>query len=303
MESAYVPLARCDFDEAAARAERGMAGFLRVAALPTAVLFLDCRGWIDRVRGDYERALALGEQAVEVACRYTFEEFRGWSTAGLAMTLLELGAPERAIPHLEDGRAVSDSASARNLVARCTSLLARARWLVGERNAAISLAFAAADQLSEVTAPSGMTFLFGTHAYVAVASVLRASGHPHQAEQLLRPVVSAASPSGWSEALAQSSVELGRCLADLGDAAAGRALAEHGLELASSGGMPGRELDAHCALAVILSTLGEDTAAVEHAAEAAAIADGIAAQLSDPKLRESVRSQVTEGLLEQSRTG
>ena len=61
---------------------------------------------------------------------------------------------------------------------RCTGLLAWAAWLDGRRDRALELAERAERLFADVRVPPGRSYLFGAHAYVAVARVLAGAGQP-----------------------------------------------------------------------------------------------------------------------------
>src|SRR5205807_6847170 len=118
----------------------------------------------------------------------------------------ELGAAEPAAAVLERGLAAAEQIGARQALTRCTGELAWARWLLGAEAEARSLTDSAEQLLGQVGAPPGGAFVFGMHAYFAVARVHLATGAPVRAETLLAPLLGAAEQSGWREAVAETKV-------------------------------------------------------------------------------------------------
>ena len=91
-ESCYVPLERCDWQEAERRVTEALAISDRMGGERNAgVLFRDASSWIARCRGDYARSLALGREAV-AAADTPEADWLGWAAAGLAIPLLDLRA-------------------------------------------------------------------------------------------------------------------------------------------------------------------------------------------------------------------
>ena len=185
-ESAFVPIGRARWDEAAERLAEAAAINARVRDPLAEVLMLDALCWLHRSRGAYDESLAAGRQAVALAAETTWS---GWAAETLGWTLLDLGAAAEAAEVLERGLDAGQKIGARNEIVRCIGQLAWARFLLGAEDEASALAARAEELLEQVT---GGAFLFGAHAYAATARVLLATGAPERGEDLLRPVLAAA---------------------------------------------------------------------------------------------------------------
>jgi hypothetical protein len=74
--------------------------------------------------------------------------------------------------------------------------------MLGESDAAAELAARGEELLGRVSAPEGRAWLFGGHAYLAVARVRRDAGDDEHAASITAPILAAAESSGWGRALA-----------------------------------------------------------------------------------------------------
>ena len=210
--------------------------------------------------------------------------WEGWTAPTLGCLLLELGAPAAAAAVLERGLATAEEIGARQALTRCLSQLAWARWLLGTRDEARSLADRAEKLLEEVSAPSGGAFVFGTHAYVATARVHLGAGMPERGEALLQPLVTAAERSGWREAAATTRLVLGLCLEARGELDQAFAQLARAAEIADAHGIPAPGWEAHSGLARAHRAAGRLAAADEHAAIAEAIVERMTTGLKDEEL-------------------
>jgi len=174
--------------------------------------------------------------------------------------------------------------------------LAWARWLLGDRDEARSLADRAEKLLAEVTVPTGGAFLFGMHAYAATARVHLAAGTPQGGEALLRPLLAAAERSGWREAVATTGLVLGLCVEARGELEQAVAQLARAAEIADEHGMPALRWEAHGALARICRNGGRLAAADEHAAIAEAAVEPVIAGLTDEDLRAGLRDRTNARL-------
>lgn len=278
LESAFVPIGRARWDDAAERLKDATAINRGVRDPLAEVLILDALCWLHRSRGAYEEALAAGRRAETHAEGISWE---AWAAATLGWTLLDLRAAGEAAEVLERGLAASERSGASNEIVRCLGQLAWARWLLGAEDQASTLAARTEELLGQVT---GGTFLFGAHAYAATARVLLASGAPDRAENLLRPVLEAAQRSGWREAAATAALVLGLCLEAQGQIDQARTTLAEAAELSDEYGIPAPGWEAHAALARLGGVAGD-----EHAAAATTIVDRITSGLKDATLRDGLR--------------
>ena len=282
LEGAFVPIARARWDEAAERLAAAVAINRRVRDRLAEMLMLDAVCWLHRSRGAYDESLAAGRQAVALCAEVGWE---GWAAATLGWTLLDLGAVAPAAEVLTRGLAAGERVGARNEMVRCLGQLGGACLLLGDHDQARALAARAEHLLEQVTAPDGAAFLFGAHAYAAVARVLLATGAPERGEALLVPVRDAACRSGWWEAVATTELLLGLCVEARDDLDRARAALTRAAEIADEHGIPAPGWEAHLALARLV----EDPTA--HLTAAEAILERIAADVKDEALRDSLRKR------------
>ena len=269
LESAFVPIGAARWEEAEQRLADAVAINRRVHDPLAEVLMLDALCWLNRSRGAYAKALSAGQRAVTLGAEVGWEE---WAAATLGSTLLDLGAFDGAAEVLERGLKAGERIGARNEIVRCLGQLAWARLELGAADEASLLAARCEELLERVT---GGPFLFGAHAYAAVARVRLATGAPERGETLLRPVLTAASRSGWREVAATTAVVLGICLQARGELDQARGTLAHAAALSDESGIPAAGWEAHAALARLADEPDE------HLATAAAIVERMTAALKD----------------------
>jgi len=276
LESAFVPIGAARWEEADERLAAATAINQRVSDPQAEMLIFEASCWLNRSRGAYDDALAAGRQAVARTAQVGWE---GWAAATLGTTLLDLRAAGPAARVLELGVAAAERIGAANETARCLGQLAWARSLLGDADEASTLCARARELLAGVTAPPGSAFVFGAHAYAAVARVLLASGHPEQGAELLLPVFDAAERSGWREAAACTGLVIGLCAEAQGELERAREQLEHAAGVADKHGIPAVGWEAHAALARLQDEPDE------HRTAARAIAERMVADLKDDDLR------------------
>ncbi|MDX6668568.1 MAG: hypothetical protein QOK04_1948 [Solirubrobacteraceae bacterium] len=280
LESAFVPLGAGRWDDAVLRIEEGIERGRGAWGRMHEPLMRDALGWTYRSRGDYDRAVASGRIASRIAHELGQREWAAWADATLGWTLLDARAADEGTACLERGTRTAEQGNAPAQVVRCVSLLAWARSLTGDRDGAREAVERAEGLLADVSAPPGRAWLFGAHAYVAVARAHLTLGDLERAERLLEPVVAAAERSGWQEAIACGALVIGQSRAARGDGAGAEESLRRALEVAEATGLPAPEWEAHAALAA----LGADDVG-DHLARAQEIVGQLAEPLSDPQLR------------------
>jgi predicted ATPase/class 3 adenylate cyclase len=280
LEGSFVPIARAHWKEATERLADAAAINHRTQDRLAEMLIFDALCWLHRSHGAYDRALTAGRQAVALCAEVGWE---GWAAATLGWTLLELGAAAPAAEVLDRGLAAGERIGASNEIVRCLGGLAWARLLLGDHDQAGALAARAEQLLERVTAPAGAAFLFGVHAYAAVARVLLAIGAPERGEGLLLGARDAARRSGWWEALATSELLLGLCAEARGDLDRARPALTRATEIADDHEIPAPGWEAHLALARLVEDPGAHLTAAE------TIVERIAVEVKDESLRDSLR--------------
>jgi DNA-binding SARP family transcriptional activator/class 3 adenylate cyclase len=283
-ESCYVPLERCDWQEAERRVAEALSISDRMGGeRNTGVLFRDASSWIARCRGHYARSLAFGREAVAVADTPE-ADWLGWAAAGLAIPLLDLRAAELAVPVLERGLAAAERNRARGQIFRCLGALSSATRMAGAETQARTLAERAQQIAEQVTTPPGNVDFWGEQAYFAIAETHLANGDIERAEQAMQGRLQAWERSGAQRSIAITARFLARCAEARGDwAAAGRMLARSA-EAAGDEGLICERWQIEAGLARVAAAADSLTDAEEHGRRAHELIDTMAASVEDEEI-------------------
>jgi DNA-binding SARP family transcriptional activator len=283
-ESCYVPLERCDWQEAERRVAEALSISDRMGGeRNTGVLFRDASSWIARCRGHYARSLAFGREAVAVADTPE-ADWLGWAAAGLAIPLLDLRAAELAVPVLERGLAAAERNRARGQIFRCLGALSSATRMAGAETQARTLAERAQQIAEQVTTPPGNVDFWGEQAYFAIAETHLAAGEVERAEQAMQGRLQAWERSGAQRSIARTARFLARCAEARGDwAAAGRMLARSA-EAAGDEGLICERWQIEAGLARVAAAAGNLTDAEEHGRRAHELIDTMAASVGEEEI-------------------
>ena len=268
LEAAFVPLGAGRFEEAIALFEEALDLTRRRGHRVHEPLFIDALCWAHRSRGDYPAAVAHGRAASELAYDLRHREWAAWTDATLGWALLESRAPEAAVECLERGLRTAEAAAATAQITRCTALLAWAQSMLGERPEAARHAARADELLAAVTGSPGRAWLFGAHAYLAVARCHLDAGNPERAEELAASIAVPGASSGWREAHAAASLVLGQARAAIGRSDAAKRALDEALVVAEEVGLPAPAWEAHACLAALLAETGQQDEAEDHARRA-----------------------------------
>ena len=133
-------------------------------------------------------------------------------------------------------------------IARCAALLGLARLRLDEADAAAAMRARASELLERVRVPSGGGWLFGAHAYLAVARVDLGLGDADRAAAAVAPIVAAAQRTGWAEPLAGGLVVLGLARTAAADHGGAEAALRRAIEVAEAAALPAPARDARAAL-------------------------------------------------------
>jgi DNA-binding SARP family transcriptional activator len=240
-ESAYLSIAPGDLDKAAEAMRAGLevnrrGGYPHFAAYYTAHL-----GWLARLRGDDEEAVALGRQAVDIAERHEHAWWQAVTCALLGSTLLLTGDRPAAIGLFERGLAAAQDAGAEAYLLHCTARLAGA--------AGSPAVLADADRLLEqADIPADSAWLLGEDAYLALAKAWLDRGEPERGRAVLAPLLALAERVPWTPALAASLAADARALIRLGERERARAQLLRAERLATAHGLAHVREDARQAL-------------------------------------------------------
>jgi DNA-binding SARP family transcriptional activator len=229
-EAAFVPFGNADWDAVERRMAEALELNARGGYIGSMPWYHAHVGWVHRLRGRLDEALAHGRLASELAAR----KGRGWLRTGadgmLACTLLELGRTREAATLLRTATELARHENAPAYLLRCLAPLAEAD------GSARTLAEADA-LLAGVTAPEGSAWLLGLDAYLCVARAWLCAGEPSRARSVLAPLLVAARAQRWVPALACAGLVDATAAAAAGDPAAPELVAEAAV-LAANHGMP-----------------------------------------------------------------
>ena len=229
-ENAYLSIAPGDLDKAAEAMRAGLevnrrGGYPHFAAYYTAHL-----GWLARLRGDDEEAVALGRQAVDIAERHEHAWWQAVTCALLGSTLLLTGDRPAAIGLFERGLAAAQDAGAEAYLLHCTARLAAA--------AGSPAVLADADRLLEqADIPADSAWLLGEDAYLALAQAWLDRGEPERGRAVLAPLLALAERVPWTPALAATLAADARALIRLGERERARAQLLRAERLATAHGL------------------------------------------------------------------
>ena len=277
LEAAFVPLARCRWEAARSQLDDALAVSRRVGDPLARPLIHDAACWLERSRGRYERALAEGRRAAELAAPGGGGPWSAWTRATLGWCLLDARAVVEAISVLEQGVSQAELVADRF---RAAAHLAWAHTLAGDRPGAERATAEAESARVCLTLPAGGAYLFGFAATVAIARALLAAGRIDEAQAELEPLAAAARVAGWHEASASASLALGLCHAARGDGARARDALTAAAQVASQHGLAGVEWEALAALA----DASDGAEAGRHRRRSAAIARRLAERVGDETL-------------------
>ena len=229
-ESAFVPFAAANWDEAEARI-RAAIQTNRRAGYPASVAWYTTHlGLLARLRGDGPGAAEAGREALALAEEHRHSWWIAAAAAGLGTTLLQTGNEDEATAVLEEGLTVAEKDGAEAYVLRCLAPLAA---LTGSAQL-----LTRADALLGGTASAPGAWIPGYEAYLFVARAWLSHGQPDRARDVLAPLLAVARDVPWTPVEAEALAVDGRALTALGQAAAATTALQRAAELAAMHGMP-----------------------------------------------------------------
>jgi DNA-binding SARP family transcriptional activator/class 3 adenylate cyclase len=283
-ESCYVPLERCDWQEAERRVAEALAVSDRVGGeRASGVLFRDAASWIARCRGDYAQSLALGREALERADTPD-ASWLGWAAAGLATPLLDLRAAEEAVAVLERGLVAAERNRARGQIFRCLGALSSAMRMAGCEPDARALSERAQRIAEQVTTPPGYVDFWGEQAYCAIAEAHLAAGEVKPAEQAMQGRLPAWERSGARRSIAMTARLLSRCAEARGDWTSAAGMLVRSARAAGEDGLVCERWQIEAGLARVAAAAGSLTDAEEHGRRARELIDTMAASVGEEEI-------------------
>ena len=274
LESAFAPTAQGRFDDAVWRLDEALKISEQLGDMPGRGLIINARCWLERSRGDYARALELGDEAVAVTGASANQIWLGWAGTTSALALADLRALPEALERLELALSTADRMDARAQSFDALGRLAWARLQTGDIAGARAAAARWDERVSEVRTPPGQAYLYARLAYTDRARVALALGDVELAERVLDLVRAAIARFGIRDAGADVHHALAACAEARGDVAGATSLLAAGLEAAGPDGLPAPRLALRIALARV-------TGDAMHAEAAHGLIDEIAASVGD----------------------
>jgi DNA-binding SARP family transcriptional activator/predicted ATPase len=209
-ESAFLFIAAAEWDKAAAAIETALEANRRGGYPHCAVWYTAHLGWLARIRGRDDEAMAFGRRSLSLA-----EELghTWWKSAACAMfgtTLLQNGDRAAAIAMYEDGLAVAGQAGVEGYLLRCAAPLAAA-------TGSPTVLADANRLLEQASIPTDGAWLLGEEAYLCLAQAWLKRGDPERARAVLAPLLAVAERVPWTATLAAALALDGRALIRLGE--------------------------------------------------------------------------------------
>jgi len=174
------------------------------------VWFTAHHGWVARLRGRFDEAMARGRAAVALARGTSDAWFAPAAAAFLGCTLLEAGDSGAAATVLREGLDGTSREGAEAYRLRCLAPLADA---TGDPDA-----LAEAESLfAELDVPAGTAYLLGADIYLCLARAHLRCGAAGRARTVLAPLLSAAERLDWLPLSVAAGLLDTRARAALGD--------------------------------------------------------------------------------------
>ena len=229
-EAGFLSVAAADWDRAAAAFTTAVEVNRRGGYPHCAAWYVAHLGWLARLRGRDEEALALGRQAVALTGEHQHTWWRAAACAMLGGTVLLTGDRPAAIGLFERGLAAAGEAGVEAYLLRCAAPLAAATGSPAVLTDASRL-------LEQASIPPGGAWLPGDDAYLSLAQAWLGRKDPERAQAVLAPLLTVAERAPWTATLAAALVTEARVLRALGQTdraaanllRAARLAREHGL--------------------------------------------------------------------------
>jgi DNA-binding SARP family transcriptional activator len=239
-ESAFPFIAAAEWDKATTAMETAL-GANRLGYPHCAVWYTAHLGWLARLRGRDDDAMAFGQRSLAMSEQLEHTWWRSAACAIFGMTLLQRGDQAGAVEVLERGLAVAEQAGVEAYLLRCAAPLAAA---TGSPSV-----LARADRLLEqATIPVDGAWLLGEESYLCLAQAWLEQGDVERARAVLSPLLTVADRVPWTATLAATLALDGRALLRLGEDDKARARLLRAERIAGEHGLPHVRHDARSAL-------------------------------------------------------
>jgi len=240
-ESAFPLIAAANWDEATTAMETALVANRRGGYPHCAVWYTAHLGWLARLRGHDDDAMALGQRSLAMSEQLEHTWWQPGACAIFGVTLLRSGDQAGAVEVLERGLAVAEQAGVEAYLLRCAAPLAAA---TGSPSV-----LARADRLLEqATIPVDGAWLLGEESYLCLAQAWLEQGEVERARAVLSPLLTVADRVPWTATLAATLALDGRALLRLGEDDQARARLLRAERIAAEHGLPHVLQDARSAL-------------------------------------------------------
>ncbi|MEP7054194.1 MAG: AAA family ATPase [Actinomycetota bacterium] len=229
-ESAFIPMARGQWDQATALIGEAQELGRRSGWLSSQGWFEAHLGWIARLQGNHAEAIEHGRRSLASSAEKRHTWWDAFGRAMLAISLAETGATEEATTLLREGLELAEHGGTAAYRLRCLAALAQ---LTGDDD----LLAEADAMLDAVSTPDGQAWLHGIDVYVAIATAHLGRSAPERASEVIAPALDAARTTGSVAPLAQATLLQARIRIALGDPDGADSLLEAAESLAESYGM------------------------------------------------------------------
>jgi DNA-binding SARP family transcriptional activator len=239
-DSAFLFIAAGHWGQAVSAMETALEANRRGGYPHCAVWYTAHLGWLARLRGHDDDAMALGQRSLAMAEQLEHTWWKPAACALFGVTLLQRGDQAGAVEVLERGLSVAEQAGVEAYLLRCAAPLADATGS--------PTVLARADRLlAQATIPAGGAWLLGEESYLCLARAWLKQGDAERARAILSPLLTVADRVPWTATLAAALALDGRALRRLGENDQARAQLLRAERIATEHGLPHVRDDARSA--------------------------------------------------------
>lgn len=240
-ETAFLYIASADWDKAVTAMETGIEVNRRCGYPHSMAWYLAHLGWLARLRGRDDEAMAQGQKALDIADEHENTWWQAAACAMLGTTMLLRGDRGEATRLFERGLGAAEESGMEAYLLRCAAPLAAA---TGSPDV-----LAEADRLlGQAGIPPGGAWLLGDEACLALAQAWLDHGEPERSRAIAAPLLAVADRAPWTPTLAATLVADGRALVRMGQREPAMAQLTRAEKLAGAHGLPHVLADARSAL-------------------------------------------------------
>ena len=240
-ESAFPFIAAAKWGKAVSAMETALEANRRGGYPHCAVWYTAHLGWLARLRGHDDDAMALGQRSLAMTEQLEHTWWKPAACAIFGVTLLQRGDQAGAVEVLERGLAVAEQAGVEAYLLRCAAPLAAATGSPA--------VLARADRLlAQATIPVDGAWLLGEESYLCLAQAWLKQDDAERARAVLSPLLTVADRVPWTATLAATLALDGRALLRLGESDQARAQLLRAERIAAEHGLPHVRHDARSAL-------------------------------------------------------